>query len=107
MKKIKFAIASTFIIIFMIANFAFAAEEKNTSPATPPVNVAPAATPKQIKQPPPLAPTSVDTYSYNPLGKPDPFRPFVTVVTAKDIDLKKQIAKKSRGFYVPVAKGRN
>ena len=45
MRKIKFAIASTFIIIFMIANFAFAAEVKNTSPATPPVNVAPAATP--------------------------------------------------------------
>ena len=35
MKKIKFAIASTFIIIFMIAIFAFAAEVKNTLPATP------------------------------------------------------------------------
>jgi len=123
MRKIKFAIASTFIIIFMIANFAFAAEVKNTSPATPhaPVNVAPAATPKQIKQPPvsvvpampaamptqiqqppPLAPTSADTYSYNPLGKPDPFRPFVTVVTAKDIDVKKQIAKKAEASMFPL-----
>ena len=121
MRKIKFAIVSTFIIIFMIANFAFAAEVKNTLPATPPVNVAPAATPKQIKQPPvssvpampaamptqiqqppPLAPTSVDTYSYNPLGKPDPFRPFVTVVTAKDIDLKKQIAKKAEASMFPL-----
>jgi type IV pilus assembly protein PilP len=123
MRKIKFAIASTFIIIFMIANFAFAAEVKNTSPAIPhaPVNVAPAATPKQIKQPPvstvpatpaaiptqiqqppPLAPTSVDTYSYNPLGKQDPFRPFVTVVTAKDIDMKKQIAKKAEASMFPL-----
>ena len=124
MRKIKFAIASTFIIIFMIAIFAFAAEVKNTSPATShaPVNVAPAAaTPQQIKQPPvsavpatpaaaptqiqqplPLAPTSVDTYSYNPLGKPDPFRPFVTVVTAKDIDMKKQIAKKAEASMFPL-----
>lgn len=108
MRKIKFAIVSTFIIIFMIANFAFAAEVKNTSPATPhaPVNVAPAATPAamptQIQQPPPLAPTSVDTYSYNPLGKPDPFRPFVTVVTAKDIDVKKQIAKKAEASMFPL-----
>jgi type IV pilus assembly protein PilP len=123
MRKIKFAIASTFIIIFMIAIFAFAAEVKNTSPATShaPVNVAPAATPKQIKQPPasavpatpaaaptqiqqppPLAPTSVDTYSYNPLGKPDPFRPFVAVVTAKDIDMKKQIAKKAEASMFPL-----
>ena len=45
MRKIKFAIVSTFIIIFMIANFAFAAEVKNTLTSTPPVYVAPAATP--------------------------------------------------------------
>ena len=124
MRKIKFAIASTFIIIFIIAIFAFAAEVKNTLPATPhaPVNVAPTTTPKQIKQPaippaahiaptvmptqiqqpPPLAPTSVDTYSYNPLGKPDPFRPFVAVVTAKDIDVKKQIAKKAEASMFPL-----
>jgi type IV pilus assembly protein PilP len=104
MRKIKFAIASTFIIIFMIAIFAFAAEVKNTSPATPhaPVNVAPAAIPTQIQQPPPLAPTSVDTYSYNPLGKPDPFRPFVAVVTEKDIDVKKQIAKKAEASMFPL-----
>jgi type IV pilus assembly protein PilP len=105
MRKIKFAIASTFIIIFMIAIFAFAAEVKNTSPAaTPhaPVNVAPAAIPTQIQQPPPLAPTSGDTYSYNPLGKPDPFRPFVTVVTEKDIDMKKQIAKKAEASMFPL-----
>ena len=119
MRKIKFAIASTVIIIFMIAIFAFAAEVKNTSPATPhaPVNVAPAATskkikqppvsavpaaaPTQIKQPPPLAPTSVDTYSYNPLGKQDPFRPFVVVVTEK-VEAKKQLAKKAEASMFPL-----
>ena len=103
MRKIKFAIANTFIIVFMIAIFAFAAEVKNTSPATPhaPVNVAPAATPKQIKQPPPLASTSVDTYSYNPLGKPDPFRPFVVVVTEK-VEAKKQLAKKAEASMFPL-----
>ena len=85
MKKIKFAIASTFIIIFIIAIFAFAAEVKNTLPSIPPVNVAPATLQTQIQQPPPLAPTPENTYSYNPLGKPDPFRPFVEV----DIVVKK------------------
>ena len=85
MKKIKFAIASTFIIIFIIAIFAFAAEVKNTLPAIPPVNVAPATLQTQIQQPPPLAPIPENTYSYNPLGKPDPFRPFVEV----DIAVKK------------------
>jgi Tfp pilus assembly protein PilP len=90
MKKIKFAIASTFIIIFIIAIFiiaifAFAAEVKNTLPLIPPVNVVPATLQTQIQQPPPLAPTPDNTYSYNPLGKPDPFRPFVEV----DIVVKK------------------
>jgi type IV pilus assembly protein PilP len=103
MRIIKFAIASTFIIVFMIAIFVFAAEVKNTLPATPhaPVNVAPAAAPTQIQQPPPLASTSVDTYSYNPLGKPDPFRPFVVVVTEK-VEAKKQLAKKAEASMFPL-----
>jgi len=118
MKKIKFAIASTFIIIFMIAIFAFATEVKNTSPATIPVrpvaatskqiqqpaipspaHIAPAAMPTQIQQTPPLAPTSVDTYSYNPLGKPDPFRPFVVVV---DVVAKQQVIKKAEASMFPL-----
>jgi type IV pilus assembly protein PilP len=118
MRKIKFAIASTFIIIFMIAIFAFAAEVKNTSPATPTVPAAPAVTPKRIQQPPvppavpaiaptqiqqpPPAPISIDNYSYNPMGKPDPFRPFIVVVTAKDIDVKKQILKKAEASMFPL-----
>jgi type IV pilus assembly protein PilP len=124
MKKIKFAIASTFIIVFIITIFAFAAEVKNTLPAAstvpvntapatmpkriqqPPVppaaNVAPAATPTQIQQPSPLAPTSIDNYSYNPSGKPDPFRPLVEAVKPQDIDVKKQIAKKAEASMFPL-----
>jgi type IV pilus assembly protein PilP len=119
MKKIKFAVASTFIIIFIIVIFAFAAEVKNTSPATAPAaRVAPAATSKQIQQPPvpavnvvpaattptqiqpsPPAPTSIDNYSYNPSEKPDPFRPFVVVV---DVAAKQQIVKKAEESMFPL-----
>ena len=116
MKKIKYAIASTFIIVFVIEIFSFAAEVKNTSPATapaariapaatptqikqPPIPpVVPAATPTQIQQPPTLAPTS-DNYSYNPSGKPDPFRPFIVIV---DIDVKQQAAKKAEASMFPL-----
>jgi Tfp pilus assembly protein PilP len=95
MKKIKFAIASTFIIIFITAIFAFAAEVENTLPSiTPaPVNVVPATLQTQIQQPQPLAPTPENTYSYNPLGKPDPFRPFVEVdIVVKKKDEKIEVA---------------
>jgi type IV pilus assembly protein PilP len=85
MKKIKFAIASAFIIVFVIEIFSFAAEVKNTSPAAPtapaervePAETATAEAPAQVQQKPPLAPTATGNYSYNPSGKPDPFRPLV------------------------------
>ncbi|MGA2780681.1 MAG: pilus assembly protein PilP [Smithella sp.] len=118
MKKIKFAIASTFIIVFAIEIFSFAAEVKNTLPATstvsaapaatskqiqqsvaPAVPVAPAATPTQIQQPPPPAPASIDNYSYNPSGKPDPFKPFIVVDI---IAVKKQVAKKAEASMFPL-----
>jgi type IV pilus assembly protein PilP len=105
MKKIKFAIASTFIIIFGITIFAFATEVKKALPAAstvPAARVAPAAAPKQIQQPQPLVPTSIDNYSYNPSGKPDPFRPLVEAVKLQDIDVKKQIAKKAEASMFPL-----
>jgi type IV pilus assembly protein PilP len=133
MKKIKFAIASIFIIIFIIAIFASAAEVKKALPAVPtvPVNVAPAATPrqiqqspvppaaniapavaiepKQIQQPPSIAnvapavvPTSIDNYSYNPSGKPDPFRPLVEAVKPEAINVKKQVAIKAEASMFPL-----
>lgn len=92
MKRIKFAIANTFIIIFIIAIFAFAAEVKNTLPSISPLNVVPATLQTQIQQPPPLASTPENTYSYNPSGKPDPFRPFVEVDIAVKKDEKEGVA---------------
>ncbi|MCX5849461.1 MAG: pilus assembly protein PilP [Deltaproteobacteria bacterium] len=49
-------------------------------PVSPGTNVTPAATLTPIQQPQPGS-SPVDTYSYNPSGKPDPFRPFIVVET--------------------------
>ena len=106
MKKIKFAIASTFIIVFMITILAFAVEVKKALPAASSVPAAPATTSKQIQQPPPVAnvapavaPTSIDNYSYDPSGKPDPFRPFIVVV---DVAAKQQVVKKAEASMFPL-----
>ena len=99
MKKIKFAIASIFIIIFIIAIFASAAEVKKALSAAPTLPAAPAAAPTQIQQPPPPAPASIDNYSYNPSGKPDPFRPFIVVV---DVTAKQQVTKKAEASMFPL-----
>ena len=120
MKKVKSAIAGTFIIICITVTFAFTAEVKSTSPSTArtPANVTPAATTVQPKQlpvagsavnatsaapsaqiQPPLTLAPADNYSYNPLGKPDPFKPFVTVDTSV---AKQQIAKKAEVSMFPL-----
>lgn len=103
MKKIKFATTSIFIIIFIIANFASAAEVKKALSAAPTLPAAPAAAPAaaptQIQQPPPPAPASIDNYSYNPSGKPDPFRPFIVVV---DVAAKQQVTKKAEASMFPL-----
>jgi type IV pilus assembly protein PilP len=99
MKKIKFAITSTFIIVFVIAMFSFAAEVKKALPVVPTVPVAPAVVPTQIQQPPPPAPASIDNYSYNPSGKPDPFKPFIVVdITA----VKQKVVKKAEASMFPL-----
>jgi type IV pilus assembly protein PilP len=115
MNKIKFAIASILAVIFTIAIGAFAAEVKNASapapaastatpkriqqPSAPPVAPGtPAAASTQIQQPPP-APASTDNYSYNPSGKPDPFRPFVVIV---DVTAKQQVVKKAEASMFPL-----
>jgi type IV pilus assembly protein PilP len=121
MKKIKFAIASAFIIVFVIEIFSFAAEVKNTPPTAPAVRVAPVAipvriqqpsvppavkapavAPVQIQQPQPLAPISIDNYSYNPSGKPDPFRPLVEAVKPQNIVAKKESKKKDELSMFPL-----
>ena len=121
MKKIKFAIASAFIIVFAIEIFSFAAEVKNTTPVAPaarvapaaapaqvqqtpvpPAAIAPAVAPAQIQQKPPLAPTATDNYSYNPSGKPDPFRPLVEAVKPQNIAAQKEGKKKDELSMFPL-----
>lgn len=127
MKKIQLYIIGAFVTIFFTAFLSFAAEGKKTLPTTPAVpqtTVSPSTqtkqqpvpeAAKQAQQPqqpassttqavtpspiPPLAPTSADTYSYNPLGKPDPFQIIPDVIKAqKDIEAKKQEANKPAGI---------
>ncbi|MGD0022090.1 MAG: pilus assembly protein PilP [Smithellaceae bacterium] len=81
MKK-GFIIFNIVISIFIVAAYAFAVEDKNILNAIPPASTEPAAPQPQIQQPPPVVPTLDNTYSYNPLGKPDPFRPFVEIEVA-------------------------
>jgi type IV pilus assembly protein PilP len=126
MKKINFAIASAFIVVFVIGIFSFAAEVKNTPPAAPAARIAPAATattvapaqtqqkpvppaaattavaPAPVEQKPPLAPTATDNYSYNPAGKPDPFRPLVEAVKPQNIAPKKEGKKKDALSMFPL-----
>jgi len=92
MKK-RLIISNIVISIFIVAAYAFAAETKNILNAIPPVSTVPVAPQPQIQQPPPVVQTPDNTYSYNPLGKPDPFRPFVEVeVAVKNKDEKKEVA---------------
>ena len=92
MKK-RLIISNIVISIFIVAAYAFAAEDKNILNAIPPASTVPAAPQPQIQQPPPVVQTPDNTYSYNPLGKPDPFRPFVEVeVAVKKKDEKKEVA---------------
>jgi len=122
MKKIKLIFLNTVIIIFITAFFAFAADVKNPAPAAakapvpspaqpavagkppaqnpvPPVAAAkaPAANPAAPPAPAPtLAPPEV--YNYNPMGKPDPFRPFIVLETAE----KKKVEKKQPPSIFPL-----
>jgi type IV pilus assembly protein PilP len=115
MKKIKIIFLNSIIVIFVAAFFAFAAEVKNTSATQAlPVKATPTVTPAQIK-PPPVSPGGNGTstailkrveqpqpspvpadisYSYNPLGKPDPFRPFIVVEKVEKKNEKDKVEKK-------------
>lgn len=74
---------TTIIALIIIAGFlssesVLAAEAKKPSFPVLPVKVAKVM--QQVSEPQPLlpsAPITESTYSYNPVGKPDPFRPFV------------------------------
>jgi len=72
MKNCKFGILIIFVIIHTGFIFAYAAEVKNTEAAVQP----------QIKQQAQAEKMPDINYKYSPLGKPDPFNPFVEVEIA-------------------------
>jgi type IV pilus assembly protein PilP len=102
MKKINFIFFNIIIIIFITAFFAFADEVKNAATPLAPASVKATSAAKQTstQNPAPPAPVSVptpppappDNYSYNPLGKSDPFLPFIMV----EILEKKKTEKKEK-----------
>jgi len=82
MKKNKIIILCNLLILFTIAFFAFGAETNKPSVKTLPS--APKIGQSRIQVPslPPVLPAPVNVYSYNPSGKPDPFKPFIDVQVA-------------------------
>jgi len=78
MKKNNIIILSNLLILFAMTVCAYGAEAKKPSPPAQPSPPAVAA-PLPAPQAPPAAPSLSSTYSYNPLGKPDPFKPFIDV----------------------------
>ena len=97
MKKNKIIILSSLLILFTMAFCAFGAEATKPAVKAPPSTPAlgqlktsvPSVPSGTVKQMPP-APSAVppvlqppdNAYSYNPLGKPDPFKPFIDVEIA-------------------------
>ncbi|MDI6741988.1 MAG: pilus assembly protein PilP [Smithella sp.] len=96
MRKVKFILLSAFTIVFMATCFAVAAEAEKTQPSaqpstpvaapataaanvTPPASEGPAKPPEQAVLVP-ASPTT-EVYNYNPVGKPDPFTPFIVIET--------------------------
>jgi len=114
MKKTAFILLNTIASILLASSLAFTAEVKSVpspanaapivTPAPSPVssaaNATPAAAPDIIQAPGVSVLTPVEAYSYNPAGKPDPFRPFIVIETPeKKKDEKKQTEKKVESIY--------
>lgn len=79
MKKIKIIILCNLLILFATAFYAFCAEANK--PSVQPLSSTPKTAQLQVPAPPlpPVLQPPDNAYSYNPLGKPDPFKPFVDV----------------------------
>lgn len=100
MKKITLIIL-TIIMSFLSTECLFAADAPKALPLLPPKAVPAAQQPELTKQPAlPAAMPAESIYSYNPAGKPDPFRPFVE----DEITAKKKEAKKSISSIYPLQK---
>jgi Tfp pilus assembly protein PilP len=96
MKKIILTFFISTSAFFLTVMFLFAANDKNESPIIPGT----VATQAPVSQG--LIAKAVQslegTYSYNPLGKPDPFRPFVD----EDLISKKKDEKKDMSSIFPL-----
>jgi Tfp pilus assembly protein PilP len=90
MKNFKFIIFNIFVIIHTVFMFADAAEIKNTAASVHPSAAAPAIVQPQIQQQVQAEKMPDSNYKYYPLGKPDPFNPFVEIeITSKKKEEKK------------------
>lgn len=78
MKKNKIIILLNLLILFTLISHAFGEEAVKPIPQALPSApvVAQPSTPAPALPP---APQTPDTYSYNPMGKPDPFKPFINI----------------------------
>ena len=119
MKKIKMIILCNLLILFVAAFSVHCAEPVNPAPPATPSTPAVAAGSSNVQAPPsspqvtappqtpgavtqeattpvlssPSATASGSAYSYNPAGKPDPFKPFV------DVDVKSAQKKKDESIF--------
>ena len=82
MKNLKFCILIIFVIIHTVFVFAYAADIKKPVAVANPLPPKSATDQPQIQQPAPAQKSPEDNYKYYPLGKPDPFHPFVEIVIA-------------------------
>jgi type IV pilus assembly protein PilP len=118
MKKIKLIILCNVLVLFMAAFSVYCAESVNPAqqqakPSTPAATAGSSeaqaplpSSPRIVPKPPEpgsaaqgtgvpspvsqVAPAPGSAYSYNPAGKPDPFKPFVDVVDVKSAQKKKE-----------------
>lgn len=82
MKKIKITIFLNLLISVVVISAAICADVKNDLPPVPAGKSATVEIKPLYPSTPPAFPTSENMYNYNPLGKPDPFRPFVELEIA-------------------------
>lgn len=92
MKKIKTIILCNLLILFTIAFCAFGAEVNKPSVKPPPSAAKTVQPPVKAPPVPQVLPAPASFYSYNPMGKPDPFKPF--------IEMQVDVAKKAKASKV-------
>jgi Tfp pilus assembly protein PilP len=101
MIKSKFIISTILISLFVATFFAFAQEgEKSPPNSVSPTVAAPAETQSAIQQLASISQKTDSAYNYSPVGKPDPFRPFVEIDTeAKKAPEKKEDKKDMSSIF--------